>query len=135
MGAGEEGTEIGQTVHQIWVVVSGGRVDEGHKGAILDVFIITHDMNSIFSWFLGPILDITRSIILVVIVDLRLGRAFNGKPWRMGWKDLSGYMVGRIYSMLLPTHSCCLLESQKLARNLKCAFCPFSIKPRSLGLH
>lgn len=67
-------------IHQIWVIVSCGWVDKGHIWTVLDVLIITHDMNGIFAWLLGPVLDVTRSIILVVILNLCLGGAFNGKP-------------------------------------------------------
>ena len=63
-------------------------MDVGHEGTVLDVLIVAHDVNGIFTWLLGPVLDITRPVILVVILNLRLGGAFNGKPWGQGGKTL-----------------------------------------------
>lgn len=56
-------------------------MDEGHVWAVLDVFIVTHDVNGILAGLPGPVLDVTGAIILVIVLYLRLGGAFNGKPW------------------------------------------------------
>ena len=74
--------------HQVRVVVSRGRVDVGHEGTVLDVLIVAHDVNGIFTRLLGPVLDITRPVILVIILNLRLRGAFDGKPWGRGRKTL-----------------------------------------------
>lgn len=90
-GAREESPEHDKLIHQIRVVVSRGGVDVGHVGTVFDVLIVTHDVNGIFTGLLGPVLDITRSVVLVIILNLCLGGAFNSKPWGIGWEDPPGY--------------------------------------------
>lgn len=55
------------------------RKNVGHKGAVLDIFIITNDMDSVVARLGGPVENITRSITFVVAFDLSLRWALDGK--------------------------------------------------------
>lgn len=68
--------------HLIWVEVSGSRSDEGHVRAVFYILIITHDVHSIFTRFFGPILHITRAIVLIITLNFSLRRAFYCKAWK-----------------------------------------------------
>lgn len=59
--------------------VIGCRKDVGHKGAVLDIFIITNDMDRVVARLGGPVENIARSITFVVAFDLSLRRALDGK--------------------------------------------------------
>lgn len=120
-GARKRAQKHDRQTHQIRVVVSRSWVDEGHVWAVLDVFVITHDVNSIFARFLGPVLDITWPIILVIILNLRLGGAFNSKAWGTGWE---GPLVAWWEEPTLCYHQ--LTPSKQVsARSLKSVSVPF----------
>lgn len=57
------------------------RDDVCHEWTVFNVLVITHDVDGVLSRLRWPILDVTRAIILVLTLDLRLGRALNGKPY------------------------------------------------------
>lgn len=66
-------------------------MDESHVWAVLDVLVVAHDVNGIFSRLLGPVFDVTRAIVLIVILDFCLGRTFDGETWGTRRKGLPGY--------------------------------------------
>lgn len=112
-------------------------MDEGHVRTVLDVLVVTHDVDSVLAGLLGPVLDVTRSIILVVILNLRLGGAFNGKPWGE-WGDRWGapWLHGEkdlvyvtISSLPLPAYK------PSVAQKMETCVCPFLTKPSLLSLH
>lgn len=52
--------------------VIGSRKDVGHEGAVLDVLVITNDVDSIVAGLSGPIAHITGAIRLIITLNLRL---------------------------------------------------------------
>lgn len=66
----------------ICVVAAVVRDDAGHEGAVLDVFIIAGDMDGVLSGFCGPVGDVARAIVLVLTLDLGLGRPLDGETCR-----------------------------------------------------
>jgi hypothetical protein len=59
--------------------VIGCRQDMGHEGAVLDVFVITDDMDGVVTWLSGPIADIAGAVTLIVTFYLSLGRTLDGE--------------------------------------------------------
>lgn len=52
--------------------VIGGRKDVGHEGAVLDVLVITDDMDSIVTGLSGPVAHITGAITLIITLNFSL---------------------------------------------------------------
>lgn len=52
--------------------VIGCRKDVGHEGAVLDVLVITNDMDSIVTGLSGPVAHITGAITLIVTFNFCL---------------------------------------------------------------
>lgn len=52
--------------------VIGCRKDVGHEGAVLDVFIVTNDMDSIVTSFSGPIAHIAGAVALIITLNFSL---------------------------------------------------------------
>lgn len=48
------------------------RQDVSHEGAVLNVLIVTNDVNCIVTWLSGPIAHITGAITLVITLDFSL---------------------------------------------------------------
>lgn len=64
------------------VEVFAWRVDNlGHKGRVLDVFVIAKHMHGILSRLCGPVANVTGSITLVVTFNLGLRWTFHREPW------------------------------------------------------
>lgn len=59
--------------------VIGCRKDVGNERAVLDVLIITNDMNSVVTWLSRPITHITRAITFVITLNFSLRGALNGE--------------------------------------------------------
>ena len=62
--------------------VIGCGEDVGHEGAVLNIFVVTDDMNGVVASLRGPIAHIAGAVALVVTLDLSLGWAFDGKAWK-----------------------------------------------------
>lgn len=62
------------------------RNDVSHERTLFDILIITHYMDSILARLGGPILDVTRSVVLIVTLDPGLRRALDGKACMKGTK-------------------------------------------------
>lgn len=62
--------------------VIGCREDVGHEGAVLDVFVITYDMDSVVIWLSGPIVDIAGAVTLIITLNLSLGWTLDREAWR-----------------------------------------------------
>lgn len=58
------------------------RDDAGHEGAELDVFVVTCDVDCVLPGLRRPVADVTRTVVLVLALDLGLGRPFDGKTCR-----------------------------------------------------
>lgn len=58
------------------------RDDVGHEGTVLNVFIITHDMDGVLARFSGPVPHVTRPVILIFTLDPGLRRTLNGEAYR-----------------------------------------------------
>lgn len=54
----------------------------GHERAVFNVSVVTGNVDGVFSGLCGPVGDITRAVVLVLTLDLGLGRSLNGKTWR-----------------------------------------------------
>lgn len=52
--------------------VIGSRKDVGNKGAVLDVLIITNNMDRVVTGLSGPIAHITGAITLIITLNLSL---------------------------------------------------------------
>lgn len=52
--------------------VIGCRKDVGHEGAVLDVLVVTNDMDSIVTWLSGPIAHITGAVTLIITLNFSL---------------------------------------------------------------
>lgn len=71
----------------------------GHKGRVLDVFVIAKHMHGIFSRLCGPVANITGSITFVVTFNFGLRWTFHRKTW-MG-KKKHGHLRKKM--QILPT--------------------------------
>lgn len=63
----------------LWEDVVGSWEDVSDEGAVLDVLVITDDMNCIITRLSGPVLHITGAITLIITVNLSLGWTLNGE--------------------------------------------------------
>jgi len=43
----------------LWEDIVGSREDVSHEGTVLDVLVITDDVDSVVAWFSRPVSDIT----------------------------------------------------------------------------
>lgn len=59
--------------------VIGSRKDVGHEGAVLDVLVITDDVDSVVTGLSGPVAHITGAITLIITLNFGLGWAFDGE--------------------------------------------------------
>lgn len=55
------------------------RDDVGHEGAVLDVLFIAGHVDGVLSRLRRPVADIARAIVLVLALDLGLGRPLDGE--------------------------------------------------------
>lgn len=68
-------------VDLLWKNIICCRKDVCHEGAVLNVLIITDDMDSIVTRLCGPVENITGAITLIITLDLCLRWSFNGKSY------------------------------------------------------
>lgn len=66
----------------IWVAVVVVGYNKGHEGAVFNVQIVTGDVDGVLSGLCGPVAHVARAVILVLALDLGLGRSLNGKTCR-----------------------------------------------------
>jgi len=52
--------------------IIGGRKDVGHEGAVLDVLVITDDVDGIVTGLSGPVAHVTGAIALIVTLNFSL---------------------------------------------------------------
>lgn len=71
-----------QSTDLLWVAVLAVRDDQGHEGAVLNVHVVTGDVDGVLSGLRGPVGHVARAVVLVLALDLGLGRSLNGKAWR-----------------------------------------------------
>lgn len=57
--------------------IIGSWEDVGHEGAVLDILIITNDMDSIVTGLGGPVAYITGAIPLIIALNFSLRWAFD----------------------------------------------------------
>lgn len=62
------------------VVVVGD--DQGHEGAVLNVQVVTGDVDGVLPGLRGPVAHVARAVVPVLALDLGLGRSLDGKTWR-----------------------------------------------------
>lgn len=55
------------------------RDDVGHEGAVLDVLFITGHVDGVLPRLRWPVADIARAVVLVLALDLGLGRPLDGE--------------------------------------------------------
>lgn len=71
-----------QSTDLLWVAVLAVRNNQGHEGAVLNVHVVTGDVDGVLSGLRGPVGHVARAVVLVLALDLGLGRSLNGKAWR-----------------------------------------------------
>lgn len=57
------------------------RDDVGHEGAVLDVLFIAGHVDSVLPRLRRQVADIARAVVLVLTLDLGLGRPLDGEAW------------------------------------------------------
>lgn len=63
----------------LWEDVIGCWEDVSDERTVLDVLVITDDMNSIVASLSGPVAHITGAVALVITVNFSLGWTLNGE--------------------------------------------------------
>lgn len=77
----------------------------GHERAVLNVSIVTGNVDGVFSGLCGPVADITRAVVLVLTLDLGLGRSLNSKTWRPIRLSLKFHLPDNTQSSLIMCHT------------------------------
>lgn len=73
--------EVNEFFYLVGVIGFVIRDDVGHEGTVFDVFIITHDMDGVLARFSGPVLHITRAVILIFTLNPGLRRTLDGEAY------------------------------------------------------
>lgn len=53
--------------------------DLGHERAVLDVHVVTGDVDGVLAGLRGPVADVTGAVVPVLTLDLGLGGSLDGK--------------------------------------------------------
>lgn len=77
----------------------------GHERAVFNVSVVTGNVDGVFSGLCGPVGDITRAVVLVLTLDLGLGRSLNGKTWRPIRLSLNFHLLDKTHSSLILCHT------------------------------
>lgn len=77
----------------------------GHERAVFNVSIVTGNVDCVFSGLRGPVTDIARAVVLVLTLDLGLGRSLNGKTWRPIRLSLNFHLLDKSQSSLIMGHT------------------------------
>lgn len=56
--------------------------DAGHEGAVLNVFVVTGHVDGVLARLRRPVADVARAVVLVLALDLGLGRPLDGETCR-----------------------------------------------------
>lgn len=64
--------------------VVGGWENVSDERTVLDVLVITDDMDSVVAGLSGPVTHIAGTVPLVITVNLSLGGTLNGEPCTEG---------------------------------------------------
>ena len=58
--------------HILWEDVVGSRQDVSHEGAVLDVLVVTNDVDSVVTGLSGPVAHIAGAVTLIITLDFSL---------------------------------------------------------------
>lgn len=64
-----------------WENIVNSRKNVSHEGAVLDVFVVTDDVDGVIARLGGPVAHVTGAVALVIALDFSLRRAFDGEAW------------------------------------------------------